>query len=136
MNKLLFVFALNIVFISNLFGQTERGIWGTHHMGYIDTGIYFNPGDTEATVEIDLNTTLGVGQYVTQASSIIGRATIEGNKVFFTFQKSRLQRELEGLSPNSIQIPGTIIVEPANEIMYDRESYEVRIMWEYDNLFN
>ena len=134
MNKLLFVLALNIAFISNLFGQTVRG--GTQDMGYIHTSIYFNPGETEATVEVDLSTTLTANQYVTQASSIIGRASVQGKRVIFTFQRSRLQRELEGLSPDNIQIPGTIIVEPASDGMYNRESYEVCIMWEYDNLFN
>lgn len=131
MGKLLFVLILNIAFISNICGQ---GSYKTEFLGYLDAEIHFNPGETEATVEVDVP--LGIGQHIIQAHSSIGLPTIiEGNKVFFPFRKNKLQRELEGYSPSSLPIPGTIIVEPTDS-WYENAQYEVRIMWDYDNLFN
>lgn len=134
MNKLLFVLALNIAFISNLFGQTEREPYRLEidFLGYLYSTVYFNPGETEATVQIDVP--LNGWYIITQAYSSIGLATIDGNKVFFTFRKKKLQFELEGSSPLELQIPGTIRVGP----YYGQEkgTYLVSIGWDYNNLFN
>lgn len=131
MNKLLFALALNMAFISHLYAQRGPDHFEVDFLGYLYSGIYFNPGETEATVEIDVP--LSSGQIITQAYSSIGKATIDGNKVFFTFRKTKLQRELEGLSPLDLQIPGTIRVGP----YYGQETgtYLVSIGWDYNNLF-
>lgn len=137
MNKLLFVLALNIAFISHLGAQsTNRERWPDHFeidfLGYLYSGVYFNPGETEATVEIDVP--LSSGLIITQAYSSVGLATIDGNKVFFTFRKNKLQRELEGISPAELQIPGTIRVGP--HYGQEKGTYLVSIGWDYNNLFN